>query len=272
MVPRAARAAGAAYNIPFALRLSGALDLAGLDRALDQLGRRHEILRTSFVSVEGVPQARIAAEPALRLRRLDWRDRDPGDGALAELLEQEAHRPFDLAAAPLLRVTLVQLPTPDEAVLLATMHHAITDAWSIDILLRELAELYQRGDASTLAPLPLQYVDFAAWQRERLSGARLDQQLAHWLEQLRGCPRATRAADRSPAAAGADGARRHGDAGPARRAGVPAARARAAGGGDAVHGPPRRVRRAFAPLHRSATTWSVGTVSSRVAATPSSRA
>ncbi|HVR96549.1 MAG TPA: non-ribosomal peptide synthase/polyketide synthase, partial [Thermoanaerobaculia bacterium] len=176
----------AAYNMPAAVRLSGALDVAWLHRVLRELARRHESLRTTFTSPAGRPVQVIAAEPALPLPVLDL------SGLPAVLREKEARRqaadeartPFDLTVGPLLRARLLRL-APDEHVALLTLHHAVSDGWSVGIFLRELAALYARAP---LPDLPVQYADFAAWQRRWLEGGVLEAQLAYWRRQLAGLP------------------------------------------------------------------------------------
>ncbi len=172
----------AVYNIPQALRLRGALHVAALERALTEILRRHEILRTTFRSdASGPVQVVHPAQPvALPVEAVQ-------DEAA---LEEEARRPFDLAAGPLFRARLLRL-RDDEHVLLVSMHHIVSDGWSLGVFARELSALYSasvRGDESPLAALAVQYADYAAWQREQLSGQRLDAELAYWTERLRGAP------------------------------------------------------------------------------------
>jgi len=165
----------AAYNLPAALRLLGPIDEDALERAFRALIARHESLRTAFVVVDGVPVQRVLPQVPFRVAR----------GAFAEsAIVAEAARPFDLTAPPLLRATLLVIG-PDEHVLLVTMHHIVSDGWSLAIFVRELAALY-RGDE--LAPLTVQYVDYAHWQRRWLEGGELERQLAYWKRELDGVP------------------------------------------------------------------------------------
>jgi hypothetical protein len=183
------------YNLAGALRLSGRLDVAALERALTEVVRRHEVLRTGFTSVEGRPALRI--EPALgcALPGIDLRGLPSGAGQAEarRLAAEEARRPFDLGRPPLLRSALVRLGS-DEHVLLITLHHIVSDGWSLNVLGGEMARLYAvfaggaagaagaAGEPSlpplpALPALPVQYVDFAVWQRSWLRGAALDRQL-----------------------------------------------------------------------------------------------
>ncbi|HKQ60129.1 MAG TPA: amino acid adenylation domain-containing protein [Candidatus Polarisedimenticolaceae bacterium] len=177
-----------AYNIPLAIRLRGMLDAAALERALDEMVRRHETLRTSLPAEGGQPRQHIAADARLPLARIDLRAVAAGDreAALSRLAREQARRPFDLTRGPLWRLVLV-VTADDAHALLVTMHHAIADGWSMGVFVRELAALYdafRHGRPSGLAELPLQYVDYALWQRRQLSGERLERLLAHWRGRL----------------------------------------------------------------------------------------
>ncbi|HEX7313092.1 MAG TPA: amino acid adenylation domain-containing protein, partial [Pyrinomonadaceae bacterium] len=180
------------YNIPAAVRLRGSLDQSVLEQSLNEIVRRHESLRTTFPEVNGQPVQLITAPQPLPLTTLDLRDL-PADEKLERVnaaAVEEARGPFDLSAGPLTRVTLLRLDE-DEYVLLLTLHHIIADGWSMGVLMRELTALYNaysRGEASPLPELPIQYADFARWQREWLSGSALDTQLAYWRQQLSGAP------------------------------------------------------------------------------------
>ncbi len=180
-------AGGAEYNTGVGLRLTGALDLAALRSALAALSSRHESLRTTFDTVDGRGVQLIAAAGDIPLRVLDLADQRP-DGALTQALEQELRVPFDLRRGPLTRVLLVQL-APEDHVLLLSQHHIVTDGWSVRVLVDELVELYgaaRRHVTATLAELPIQYPDFAVWQRERLADAGLAAHLDYWTRQLAG--------------------------------------------------------------------------------------
>lgn len=178
----------AAYHMTTSLRLSGELDLKALERSLSEVVRRQESLRTRFEIVEGRPVV-VIDEPApfkpavTDLRHLAVNEREEMARHLAAT-EQES--PFDLARGPLLRVHLLQL-AEDEQVLLVTLHHIISDGWSIDILSREVVALYEafsQGQPSPLTELPLQYVDFAVWQKQWLQGEALETQLSYWRQRL----------------------------------------------------------------------------------------
>ncbi len=176
----------AAYNIAAAVRLVGDLDTAVLERCFTELVRRHEALRTVFAAVEGRPVQVVQAPAAFRLAQVDLRvlPAEQREAAARRLAAAEADRPFDLAAGPLVRALL--LPVDEgEHLLLLGMHHIVSDGWSMRLLVRELGALYQ---GSPLADLPLQYADFAAWQRSWLDGEILDRQLGFWKCQLAGAP------------------------------------------------------------------------------------
>jgi acyl carrier protein len=184
---------GASYNMPAAVRLTGVLDLRALEEAFAEVARRHEILRTSFPSVDGKPVQRIGEErrPELRLVELDAAV--AGDEPLAfvrRLARQEAQRPFDIAAGPLLRLTLLRL-TPGDHVLLVTMHHIISDGWSMGVFVREFVEAYDAfaaGHRPVLPPLAVQYADYAQWQRGWLSGDAMNRELGYWKRKLEHLP------------------------------------------------------------------------------------
>src|SRR5689334_10787307 len=179
-----------AYNIPAAVRLRGALDVPAFRRAFSEIVRRHEILRTTFSVVDGDPRQLIHPPQELPLPIHDltqW----PATSRQAEverLAAAETRRPFDLQVGPLLRVSLLQLGA-DDHVLLLSLHHIISDGWSMNILIMELQALYHAyssGQPSPLGELAIQYADYAQWQRKWLRDGELDQQLAYWRTQLAG--------------------------------------------------------------------------------------
>ncbi|HEX8559851.1 MAG TPA: amino acid adenylation domain-containing protein, partial [Pyrinomonadaceae bacterium] len=185
--------AGAAYNMPVAFRLSGRLDVSALERALNEMVSRHEILRTTFDVLDEQPVQLVSAAaqtltPALMdLSALPATERE---AEAARLAEEEVGRPFDLGAGPLLRALLLRLGA-EEHVLLLTAHHIISDGWSQGVLIGELGVLYEAfaaGRESPLPPLPIQYADFAEWQRGWLQGEELERQLAYWRGRLAGAP------------------------------------------------------------------------------------
>ena len=182
----------ALYNMPFAMRIAAPVAAEMLERALQEIVRRHETLRTGFELVLGKPVQRIAPDLAVPfiatdLGHLPAEQREEQARAIAA---EEGARPFDLGMPPLIRARLVTLGHADH-VLLITLHHIVSDGWSMGILYRELGALYtafSEGRPSPLEPLPTQYADFAAGQRERLSGETLDRQLGFWRAQLDGAP------------------------------------------------------------------------------------
>ena len=182
------------YNIPVAMRLRGVLNVEALEWTLSEVVRRHEVLRTHFIAVDGEPVQVIEAAAPIKLEVLDLSvlDETERTAETQRLVKQEIARPFDLMRDPLLRVSLVRLQE-DEHVALVTMHHIISDGWSIGVLVREVAALYGayvRGEESPLAELPVQYADFAHWQRSWLQGGVLAAQLAYWRAELADAPTA----------------------------------------------------------------------------------
>ncbi|HEX8354250.1 MAG TPA: condensation domain-containing protein, partial [Pyrinomonadaceae bacterium] len=180
------------YNIPFAVRLEGPLDVAALRRALEEVVRRHEALRTTFADVDGRPVQVISPPSALPMPLVDLSGLTPErrESQALRLAAAEGGRLFDLARGPVLRCTLLRL-SAEEHVALLTLHHIVSDGWSKDILLREMSTLYGAyagGEASPLPELPLQYADFAAWQRGWLRGETLEKQLSYWRDHLEGAP------------------------------------------------------------------------------------
>ncbi len=182
----------AAYNMPAVLRLRGALDAAALRRALGETVRRHEALRTTFGASADGPVQTVAPPAPVPLAAIDLRGlaEPEREAELLRRAREEAARPFDLAEGPLLRAALLRLGERDHA-LLFTLHHAVSDGWSVGLLIREVSALYgafARGEESPLPEPPVQYADYAMWQREWLRGETLREQAAYWREQLRGAP------------------------------------------------------------------------------------
>jgi amino acid adenylation domain-containing protein len=182
----------ATYNIPFAVRLRGPLDAGVLEEALREVEARHEVLRTAFGEEEGEPVQLISPDVQLRLERIDLTDLPTAERAAAALAQvrREAERPFDLAERPLMRVALYRLEDEDH-VLSFNMHHIITDAWSTGLLFRDLFALYEAllaGLPSPLPDLPLQYADYADWQRQWLQGETLELRLLPLRKRLAGAP------------------------------------------------------------------------------------
>ena len=180
------------YNIPTAVRLTGRLDKQALAKTFSEIVRRHEVLRTAFAMVQGEPMQEVRpAEPidipVVDLRALPVPEREAAAGCLAIA---EGHRPFDLSQPPLLRALQIQLAGEDQIICL-TMHHIVSDGWSTTIFIREVVRLYEayvQGKPSPLPELPIQYADFAAWQREWLQGEVFEEQLSYWRKQLDGAP------------------------------------------------------------------------------------
>ncbi|HEY0019307.1 MAG TPA: amino acid adenylation domain-containing protein [Longimicrobium sp.] len=176
----------ATYNIPAALRLEGELDVDALHRALAEIVRRHQGLRTTFADAGGEPVQRVSPAAGIPLPVIDAAD----EAEARRRVMEEAARPFDLEHGPLFRAHLFRV-SPHDHVLLLSMHHVVSDGWSSGVLLRELTALYDafsRGAPSPLAELPVQYADYAAWQRAYLAGGVLQKQLAWWKERLAGAP------------------------------------------------------------------------------------
>ena len=182
----------AAYNIPDAVRLNGRLDVEALEHSLNEIVRRHESLRTRFDEVEGEPAQIIDEFELMNLEVEDLSELN-AEGRSAELqrrLEAEAAQAFDLTQGPMMRVRLFRLAAEEHALAL-TFHHIISDEWLIGALIRELSALYgaySRGQESPLGEAPIQYADYAAWQRRRLDSGELDEQIAYWKRQLSGAP------------------------------------------------------------------------------------
>jgi amino acid adenylation domain-containing protein len=180
----------AVYNVPLAVRLSGPIDHAVIERTVNEIVGRHESLRTTFATVAGQPV--VAVHPNLQvplrthdLQTLSAAEREP---ELRRLLRNENATPFDLSQGPLIRTTLIRLDE-ERYVFLVVMHHIVSDGWSLVIFFRELSALYQaftRDEQSPLAENVVQYADYAAWQRDWLQGELLQKQLAYWQERLSG--------------------------------------------------------------------------------------
>ncbi|HEV2962448.1 MAG TPA: amino acid adenylation domain-containing protein, partial [Candidatus Angelobacter sp.] len=180
----------AAYNIPNALRIRGELDEEVLERTLQEIVCRHETLRTRFVAMHGEPQQVIEQQVRVQLPLTDLSQltEDERESEAGRLAREEAQQPFNLQHAPLFRARLLRLAARDH-VLLFTMHHIVSDAWSTGILIAEVTALYEAfsaGKPSSLPELPIQYADYTMWQREWLEGGGLEEQLAYWQEQLAG--------------------------------------------------------------------------------------
>ena len=173
-----------AYHIPVGMQLRGALDGGALRRALDRIVERHEALRTRFVQVEGEPVQRIEAAEESRFHLLehDLRGHEERETELERWMEEEAETAFDLEQGPLIRGRLIRLGEEEHA-LLITMHHIVSDGWSMGVLMEELSALYGayvRGRADPLPELEVQYADYAVWQRQWMEGEVLREQGEYW--------------------------------------------------------------------------------------------
>jgi pristinamycin I synthase-3/4 len=178
----------AVYSVPWAIGLSGPLRMAALQNALDVLVQRHEVLRTSFPSVDGNPLQLIAAAASIAIDAIDMQNSN--DSALQNKLAQLAQAPFNLSEGPLFRAHLI-CTDENEHILILVMHHIISDGWSLNIMFRELVLAYESacaGQRVELPPLPIQYADYATWQRQWLTGDELDRQVNYWRDQLTGAP------------------------------------------------------------------------------------
>ncbi|NBD14556.1 condensation domain-containing protein, partial [Corallococcus silvisoli] len=180
------------YNVPAAVRLSGVLDVGVLERCFEAILRRHEVLRTTFPVARQTPVQEIHAEGRLPLevRELSAHGEAERQAEVLRLAEEEARKPFDLSRGPLLRAVLLKVDET-EHVLLLTMHHIVSDAWSTGILLKELGALYPgflAGEQPSLPELAVQYADYAAWQRSWLDEERLASELGWWKTRLAGAP------------------------------------------------------------------------------------
>ncbi len=181
-----------AYNIPMALRLAGQLHVDALEQSLAVIVQRHEALRTAFVAVNGTPHQIVGPigrvdVPLADLRTLLQLQRE---AEVRRIATEEVRRPFDLTRRPLLRATLLRLDE-EEYVLLLVLHHIISDGWSMGVLVHELSAIYDAIVANLPTPLPdlpIQYTDFALWQRDQMQGRALDAQLRYWQERLVNLP------------------------------------------------------------------------------------
>jgi non-ribosomal peptide synthetase component F len=180
------------YNIALPVRLTGKLDVRALEKTLSEVCRRHEVLRTTFVTAGDQPVQHIAPARQLTLEceNLSYLSESEREAEVSRLASVEAHLPFDLAHGPLLRLRLLQLDAENH-VLLLTMHHIVGDAWSTGVLIKEVATLYDvytSGGVSPLAELPIQYADYAIWQTEYLQDRVLEPELQYWKQKLEGAP------------------------------------------------------------------------------------
>ena len=178
----------AVYNIPFAIEINGLLDLSAFRKSFAEIVSRHEILRTNFVTEAGEPAQIITDSRQLEIIEIDLREQPDAENQVRLAAREDAARPFDVTRDSLLRVAVYRVDI-ERFIVLFTVHHIISDAWSTDVLLREFASHYCAsllGKSAELAPLSIQYADYAVWQREWLQGEVLEEQLGFWREQLSG--------------------------------------------------------------------------------------
>jgi NRPS condensation-like uncharacterized protein len=180
------------YNLLVALRMEGNLDANLLERSLHRIILRHEDLRTSFVQYDGSPYTQIADGSGWKMDRhtLDLYPNESLEQAVTRFAEERTNKPFDLEQGPLLRAYLLR-SGEHESVLLLSMHHIISDGWSISVLIRELAESYrafQVEQSPRISDLAVQYLDYSVWQREWLATGVLEQQMQHWRRCLENAP------------------------------------------------------------------------------------
>ncbi|WP_107666519.1 non-ribosomal peptide synthetase [Cyanothece sp. BG0011] len=179
----------AAYNLSGALRLKGVLNIEALSNSINAIIARHEVLRTNFKAQAGKPVQiikNVSSDQYLEIKILEI---DP-DTEINQLINQEATNPFDLSQDHLIRVSLIPLEK-EENILLITLHHIISDGWSLDIFIKELSIFYQsycQGETPSLPTLDIQYADFAVWQHDYLQGEIIENQINYWKHQLRGIP------------------------------------------------------------------------------------
>src|ERR1044072_5247062 len=189
----------AAYHVTSTLRLSGPLNIAALKQAFTEIVRRHEVLRTTFAVADGQPVQTVGPVFELPLPMIDLQGLNEQEAMTLKLATQHALAPFDLSRGPMLRTCLLRL-NEQEHILLAAMHHIVSDGWSLGLLIREVATLYEEfsdGRSSALPDLNMQYADFAHWQREWMAGARLEEKLNYWKPQLAEAPILSLPTDRS---------------------------------------------------------------------------
>lgn len=182
----------AVYNIGSNMRLRGTLDVAVLEQSLNEVIRRHETLRTTFTEIEGQPVQVVASEMPMTLRYHDFAELPQADreAKMRRIVSEGMKEPFNLSQGPMLRATLIRLGS-EEHVIQLLMHHIVSDAWSLDVLLKEMIGSYEaflKGEPSPFPPLPIQYADFASWQRERLDDQAMETQVAYWKNRLANTP------------------------------------------------------------------------------------
>jgi alpha-ketoglutarate-dependent taurine dioxygenase len=184
---------GSSYNVPRAIRIEGRLDFKALQQSINEIVARHEVLRTSFVTVDGQPRQVISHGKPVEIALIDVSETAEcrREEEAMRVVRKLAGQPFDLSAGEVIRASLVS-KSDREQILLLSMHHIASDGWSGGILFREMGRLYEaysEGKESPLEPLAIQYADYAVWQREWMQGEVLDEQLGYWKRKLEGAPR-----------------------------------------------------------------------------------
>ncbi len=179
-----------AYHIPAAVRLKGQLNIEALEKSFNEIIKRHEILRTTFTTINGTPMQVVSSQSNVKLKQTDLSALPPEEreARMRELLESENNRPFDLTKGPLLRLHLIKI-ADDEHVLHILMHHIISDGWSVNVFVKEFSQLYGaflKGQSPTLPQLKIQYADFAVWQKKKLESEIKEKQLTYWKQKLGG--------------------------------------------------------------------------------------
>jgi len=181
-----------AYNVPLAFLLDGGLDETALAESLQEIVRRHEVLRTTFSARDGIPLQVIHAATPLTLMTVDLRDLPDNkkENGAKKIIHEALQKPFDLEQGPLIRASLLKLADQKHIFFFMT-HHIVFDAWSAGIFLRELSTIYRalsEPGQPSMDALPVQYADFAVWQRQLIQGKKLQEQLDYWRKQLDGAP------------------------------------------------------------------------------------
>ena len=176
------------YNIPGVFSVEGQLDTALFEKAVNQLVQRHEILRTSFITIDGLPKQKVHQQVVAPIEKVDLSDSENQDEALGHLMSNEFDTPFDLANGPLWKLILVLLAN-DKYVFVLNLHHIISDAWSMNVIFNEVLTNYSalvRGKESPLRPLEIQYKDYAAWQLKLLREGHLKEAEDYWVDRFKG--------------------------------------------------------------------------------------
>jgi natural product biosynthesis luciferase-like monooxygenase protein len=182
------------YNMPAAIKLTGSINIKALEKALNEIIRRHQILRTTFGFIDETPMQTIAPHEYLPFNIDDLTEvvnDTEKETKFTDLIKAEAVKPFDLSKSPLLRVKIIKLKS-DQHIVLLTIHHIVSDGWSMGILINEFTVLYDAFSKNNPSPLPelvIQYADFSIWQRETLQGGKLEEEITFWKENLAGSPR-----------------------------------------------------------------------------------